>query len=906
MSTSKTFPLIAPLPLLMFGVCALILCTTGCLRPKQTLTVAPAATIRFDERWTLSEVKYTNAQELVRRSHRSQAGAVSPQPTASPRVRIVITTEPRTSFADATKRLVDIAVSRSGTSHVYAIGGWPAVESNFTELMPRRGDRDGSEIMGPPPLLRRAVVAIAFDNEVIKFDIWPSSEDTERLLQEAISVARTFKFSSRENPDELRATLASLRQEIQRHNDLGANRTAGGSGFDRPPVSPGPPGGGAQPGSAVHVQGGAGELEVAASTDATKIVIASNSALSFSSDSGATFHGGNTGIFGLNDPSVSQAVSGSFYLGVIASPTGSADQLNVTGCTNAVSESTDGGATFALQGYSTICPESGNGMCFPDQPHVTGDVFNPSSGSAGGDQLYVVWRNVTAVWPSTPSDCNAINSFDSITSSITCSQDGGKTWTSRASISGAGDFPRVAVGMDGKVYVISLSGNGVLLNRFTSCANGLTLEKGFPVTVTNLNGTVSCPVPGLDRCNDGNTLSSPMVAPDPSNASHLAVSFAENDGHNGERVVTMDSLDAGLTFPNRTIVSAPSSARRFMPWSCPVLGSIAVGWYDRGAANASGATNDLTDYVLAGPAIAGVINLSNNPDPQCAAGWPCGTRSQDDSKSCTVQPELAGICQTTAKPAPTCDFKTGGCPSGESCQTGTGCPKYGDYNGIACANNSVIAAWTSATAPQGLPPVTGLQVFSTVVPLLKSVATPTFDRVSISLTTGHDNAGSGVEITGMLSGQSSPICLKPSTSLPSDGICSNGSGATDHNDKNTWDNWAISTQLFPLDTQQTSAAGFGTIDITLLQSGCGLSCDNWDIQGITITAIDSTGTLPPTSLIGMLNPNNGDNCIARLKGAPNATIVRFGLNGTNTHIYVNGTASETGQTTNCKNNGDGG
>jgi hypothetical protein len=43
---------------------------------------------------------------------------------------------------------------------------------------------------------------------------------------------------------------------------------------------------------------------------------------------------------------------------------------------------------------------------------------------------------------------------------------------------------------------------------------------------------------------------------------------------------------------------------------------------------------------------------------------------------------------------------------------GGGCPKYGDYNGIACAGDYVVAAWTSATTPVGGPAGAGLRVFA--------------------------------------------------------------------------------------------------------------------------------------------------------------------------------------------------
>jgi hypothetical protein len=63
-----------------------------------------------------------------------------------------------------------------------------------------------------------------------------------------------------------------------------------------------------------------------------------------------------------------------------------------------------------------------------------------------------------------------------------------------------------------------------------------------------------------------------------------------------------------------------------------------------------------------------------------------------------------------------CDFSDGGCPSGETCQTGGGCPKYGDYNGIACAADSVFSAWSSATPPFGVTaPSPGINIYADAI-----------------------------------------------------------------------------------------------------------------------------------------------------------------------------------------------
>jgi hypothetical protein len=180
-----------------------------------------------------------------------------------------------------------------------------------------------------------------------------------------------------------------------------------------------------------------------------------------------------------------------------------------------------------------------------------------------------------------------------------------------------------------------------------------------------------------------------------------------------------------MTFSQPLTISDTSKpARRFMPWACSTRGNVYVGWYDRRAALDIGAANDLTDYFLGmasatggGPLSAGPErNLTNNPDPHCAS-WRCSPRDTSDSESCTTQPQPAGFClalqtDTPTTSTPRCDFSDGGCASGLTCFTKGGCPKYGDYNGIACATNWVIAAWASGTAPSGLPPASSLGVYA--------------------------------------------------------------------------------------------------------------------------------------------------------------------------------------------------
>jgi hypothetical protein len=144
------------------------------------------------------------------------------------------------------------------------------------------------------------------------------------------------------------------------------------------------------------------------------------------------------------------------------------------------------------------------------------------------------------------------------------------------------------------------------------------------------------------------------------------------------------------------------------------------------------------------------------------------------------------------------------------------------------------------------------------------------------------------------------FCLKPSNNANSDGVCNNGGSAHDQNGNQSWNNFTSSAQTFPLVTPQPLSA-INSLTIQLFEHNSGFeSDDNWDIQGITVVLTDSTGATK--TVLNLSNPNNGgNNCIARLKGSPNSTTVKFGLNGPSTHVYVGGNAN--GQTTTCANNG---
>jgi hypothetical protein len=191
--------------------------------------------------------------------------------------------------------------------------------------------------------------------------------------------------------------------------------------------------------------------------------------------------------------------------------------------------------------------------------------------------------------------------------------------------------------------------------------------------------------------------------------------------------------------------------------------------------------------------------------------------------------------------------------------------------------------------------------------------TPPYDLVEVETITGNDDAGSGTEITAHFlvdrwSGspahtvQDISQCLKPTSSTTGswiDHVC-DGSSAS-----NSWSKGTTNGQSLHAPFAQDLATGSGNIDIKLLQQSCSSFCDNWNLQGIIVRLWASDITGPPTAGPTLLVMGNGGggNCIAKLKAPPNATTVRFSLDFNASHVYVDGTSAEQGQTTTCKNNG---
>jgi hypothetical protein len=660
-------------------------------------------TVNYPRSWTPAPRTFANAEKLVN----VPSGPGGPDITQA--ARIMITTEVRRSHAEALRRLREIAGEEPVPSTFLVIGGWPGLQRRQLAPRPRPGESEAA-LGASGDMLVRFTTVVAADRRLVRLEAsLPPTRESE-LAPEIERIGRSLSFRrpgprtrSEREAEELRAS--AQRPEPQSHATPPAAAVEG--------ARPASAGGG--PGAGQRIVGSASELEVAVTNDGKNVVVATNGGFAYSNNGGKTFIFGGTPSFPGTyaavdgDPSLAVGRSGTIYYGEIGFPTGS---TNAT----AISVSTNNGQSFSFRSNAVVCPNASTppappvpNACFADQEHIGADRVNPGPGNQ--DQVYSTWRNFDV----TDQD-----------PAIVCSQDGGNTWTAPLNV-GSGFVPRITVGQDGFVYVIYRSGGNIMLNKYGQCRNGLGVQPGFPVTVTAVSDVV-CPVAGLDRCNDGNILSSHTVAVDDANAAHVYVAYATNTGAGNENVVVRDSTDGGLTFPRSVVVNGGASGRRFMPWVCAVGGTAHVTWYDRRFA-VPGSTDDVTDFFRGSAFVSGAslvagaeVRLTDAGDPECAPGFPCGSRAAGDSDACPAayQPQLVGQCKINPPPNPDtssntpCDFDQTTCPAGEVCTpVGGGCPKYGDYNGDACGAGRIYSAWASATPPTGVTPSGNIDTYFT-------------------------------------------------------------------------------------------------------------------------------------------------------------------------------------------------
>jgi hypothetical protein len=706
--------------------------------------------------------------------------------------QIMIFTERRNDHAEAVRRLKDIEAEASSASIFLNIGGWPSLQRRHLTQKPLPG-QDAPVSPGSGGMVLQITTAVAAGDLLVRLESMLPEDAPPEVADEVEAIGRSLAFPTTGNPAQVEQETQGLRESPRlRFPALQPDsQTLSSSGALEASLA-GSAGSADFAGASVRVTNQAvfdSELEVAVSPNGQNIVIGSNNRYHFSTDGGQNFNP-SAGITG-NDPSLgwgqSGGVNGTFYAANIAAPS------------TAISVSINNGQNFAFRASAYTCGQPGDPACgatFPDQEHIAVDRFNVA---AGGDQVYSVWRHLNGTW------------------GIVCSINSGNNWSTNGLFT-AGDFPRITVGQDGFVYVVFLNGNNIMLSKFKSCKDNQNPMVKAIADQTIVAGIthVACPTPGLDRCNGRNTLASPMVAVDDTNANHVYVAYAVNTSPPGgggfptcgtpgqnfrdqntcnERVIVQDSLNGGITWnaanPARTVtVSSGVIARRFMPWVCAVGGVALVTWYDRRAASSGGtvvSNNSLTDFFTASAFLDANRNLTaggevqvNDPgtaDAQCEAGFPTGSAgswpfpvdTRNDSLSCSRQPQLGGLCcvagdivfgagnncrnpngccftPTAVSGGQLCDFATA-CPVSpgslpQQCAAQSGSPKYGDYNGNACAAGRFFTAWASATSPPGIsPPSTTIDIFFESFPQIEQGEVTSFTGRAHGVGMGAKTAG---------------------------------------------------------------------------------------------------------------------------------------------------------------------
>lgn len=631
--------------------------------------------------------------------------------TTEANVRITIGYLERPDHADAVAQLTEYAKESPVNSTFLVIGGWPALQR--VQLVKRRLPGERQKGTFKDKNMVQVTTAVAAGSLLVRAEGNLPSDASQQLKDLVLAIGRSMTFATTGDPVTVQRDLIQLNKTPRRPD---AEQSVEPKSEYQLPEEMREANAGTPIGSLIQLPNGSnGELEVAVSNNGSNIVVVKQSGFVTSNDGGRTFPFSGSLNVSDGDSSIAFGQSGNFYHSALAcfgnscqppcpgaSPSGTPP--STSNCVE-VAPSTNNGQSFNALVNAAVCPNTGSGACFLDQEHIAADRTN--GGAGGTDRVYAAVRNCQG-------GCGTNGAF------VSCSPDSGATWSPLFTMEVGSDFPRVAVGSDGALYVVYELGGNIRMDKFNACttsATQITRTAGFPVTVSAFGNFAGCEVMngfgGLDRCNDGNTLSGPTVSVDDTNANHVYVSWANNTAANNENIVVADSTNGGVNWRPSVTINGGGSARRFHAWVCASGGNAFVNWYDRRAATA--ANNDLTDYFAASAGLSGgnlVANndefkLSTSSDAQCSL-WPRGVRSTWDSENCSVQPELAGFCKLTPIPNPDtssntrCDFTSTTCPFNpagmETCQLGNfgQAVKYGDYNGNACVLGRLYSVFASS------------------------------------------------------------------------------------------------------------------------------------------------------------------------------------------------------------------
>jgi hypothetical protein len=633
------------------------------------------------------------------------ASSANPDENQFPRynAQIVVFVHLVSGHADAVTRLSQLVPETRGRISINMIEGWPGITWNYRAPAARPGEDAelpfGHSERAPTEFINTVVAA---GPALLRFCATLAPSADRQLTADASAIVNDFLKAlaaqgvvpvagqSEAEIKTAKANVASMQRTVAaklKSRKTGPERKpfAGALAKSGAPLPPPPL---RRP---VLVRDGPGEVQVAVSSDGQRVVVVTNTGVSVSPDGGQSFS--PVEVAGcpafsrcLGDPSVAVGASGQFYYSWLT-------DTEKNGNWDGISVSDSAAQSFQFLNWPVSCTTN----CYkPDQPQLAVDQWHTSA--TGKDRVYLLWRHFTTADASHPP-----------IPMMTCSSDGGHTWMAQPlSIwDSSGDFPRPTVAPDGSLFVVFIVGQAIKVSKYSPCDGGLSLQPGFPMTVAPFQ-SVSCPIPGLDRCNDGNAISSPTVAVDGLDKDHIYIAWATSttSGKNDD-VMVIDSIDGGNTFRQAIRINAAVPGRRFMPWIVTDGSTAYVNWYDRRSAIPK--SNDLTRYYGAvitanetGPVASNEQDISGVDDMECANLWPKPPRSQLDATTCNL-PQLAGICSGTSVP---CDFKRG-CLGGRECEIGLGRPKFGDYNGLAARGGRRYSVWSSTVLPAGVPPPNG-------------------------------------------------------------------------------------------------------------------------------------------------------------------------------------------------------
>ncbi len=665
------------------------------------------------------------------------------------RMIVYFTVEKRRSALDALQRAAEIAGPPAPEDRLFLVSGWPAVEATRMIDLPRVSQEKPSpekaeqEKAAPPekeepepapPQFERTMTAIAAADRTLIIEQRLYDRADQRLRDAGREVVGQVTFTrsgdeavSKRALDDITFVRKSL-FDVKGVLDF----NPGGYAFLTEVRTTVP----------VRVHTGPGEVAMAASWNGGKVAIVTNSGWAKSSDFGVTYAGGNgfpASIANQGDPALAYGgKTNSFYLGYLGRPNGGGGGGNaVNGCTVSVDRSSDG-QTYAWTGHARFCAATqtaGKLLCAPDQEQIAADPVRTRyrgtrPGSAPKDQIYLAWRQFTATAGTTAAtqSCAGLSQGNSVVE-LSCSSDNGVKWTPAIQLAAGSDFGRLAVGPDGSAYVVysvqQKDAGGtvweqIYLDKYSSCKTGFVHQWGYPRTVVSNAKPATCDgsVPGLDRC-DGVLMNSHTVTVSDFDPKGMVfVVYADGTVNGSDRVIAALAPNGGFNVTSTRLLSDNAAGRKFLPWACAEGRNLYATWYDRRAATT--AAPDLTDFYAGwmrldqfGPTVHSNVNLTGNADPQCASGWPSGTRDRTTATSCPT-PQLAGLCTNSAGvQSGNCNFNSPLCPFRSRCRPGPGAPKYGDYNASACAAGRLFAAWTSATTPAGsATPAAGLSTFT--------------------------------------------------------------------------------------------------------------------------------------------------------------------------------------------------